>query len=99
MDLRSKGLTGLQAERALDLAGIAANKNAIPFDPETPAVTSGLRLGTPALTSRGLVESDMDQVAEFIVDVLRNLEDDGHIKKIRRKVESFCQKFPLYPEL
>lgn len=99
VDLRSKGLTGLQAERALDLAGIAANKNAIPFDPEMPAVTSGLRLGTPALTSRGLVESDMDQVAEFIVDVLKNTEDDGHIKKIRRKVESFCQKFPLYPEL
>lgn len=99
VDLRSKGLTGLQAERALDLAGIAANKNAIPFDPETPAVTSGLRLGTPSLTSRGLVESDMDQVSEFIVDVLKNHEDDGHIKKIRRKVEAFCQKFPLYPEL
>lgn len=99
VDLRSKGLTGLQAERALDQAGIAANKNTIPFDPETAAVASGLRLGTPALTSRGLTESDMDQVAEFIVDVLKNHDDDGHIKKIRRKVESFCQKFPLYPEL
>lgn len=99
VDLRRKGLTGLQAERALDAAGIAANKNAIPFDPQPPAVTSGLRLGSPAVTSRGLREADMDQVAEFIVDVLRNPNDEGHIKKIRRKVESFCQKFPLYPEI
>jgi Glycine/serine hydroxymethyltransferase len=99
VDLRSKGLTGLQAEQALDRAGIAANKNAIPFDPQPPAVTSGLRLGTPALTTRGLVEADMDQVSEFIVEALKNHDDDAHIKKISRKVEAFCQKFPLYPEL
>lgn len=96
VDLRRKGLTGLQAEKSLDLAGITANKNAIPFDPQPPAVTSGLRLGTPAVTTRGLREADMDQVAEFIVEVLKNHDDDSQIKKIRRKVESFCQKFPLY---
>ena len=96
VDLRRKGLTGLQAEKSLDSAGITANKNAIPFDPQPPAVTSGLRLGTPAVTTRGLREADMDQVAEFIVEVLQNHDDDSHIKKIKRKVESFCQKFPLY---
>ena len=99
LDLRSKNLTGAQAETALDRAGITTNKNAIPFDPQPPAVTSGLRIGTPAITSRGMLEADMDQVSEFIVDALRTPEDDGQLKKIRRKVEAFCQKFPLYPGL
>jgi len=99
VDLRSKNLTGAQAETALDRAGITTNKNAIPFDPQPPSITSGLRLGTPAVTSRGLLEADMDQVSEFMVDALRTPDDDGQLKKIRRKVEAFCQKFPLYPDL
>ncbi len=99
VDLRSKNLTGAQAEHALDLAGITANKNAIPFDPQPPAITSGLRFGTPALTTRGLAEADMDQVAELIIDALKAPSDEGQLKKIRRKVETLCQKFPLYPEL
>ncbi len=99
LDLRSRNITGLEAEKVLDRAGLTTNKNAIPFDPQPPSVTSGLRLGTPALTTRGLLESDMEQVAEFIVEALEARDDDAHLKKIHRKVEAFCQKFPLYPEL
>jgi glycine hydroxymethyltransferase len=99
VDLTSKGITGLQAETALDRAGITANKNSIPFDKERFAITSGLRLGTAALTTRGLVEADMDEVADFAVSALRNTEDDGHLKKIRDMVTAFAKKFPLYPNL
>ncbi|MDL2226925.1 serine hydroxymethyltransferase [Deltaproteobacteria bacterium OttesenSCG-928-M10] len=99
VDLRPKGLTGLVAEKALDRAGITTNKNAIPFDTENFKVTSGLRLGTPAITTRGMKESEMDQVSEFIVEVLRTPDDDARLKKVRRQVECFAQKFPLYPEL
>lgn len=99
LDLRPKKLTGIVAEKALEQAGITANKNAIPFDPESFKVTSGLRLGTPALTSRGLKEAQMDQVAEFIVEALRSTDDDVRLKAIRRQVEAFIQNFPLYPEL
>ncbi len=99
VDLRGKNLTGKEAETALDQAGITANKNAIPFDPQPASVTSGLRLGTPALTTRGLKETDMEQVAEFIIEALRRPDDEARLKKIRRKVEDFCRNFPLYPEL
>lgn len=99
VDLRGKNLTGKEAETALDQAGITANKNAIPFDPQPASITSGLRLGTPALTTRGLKETDMEEVAEFIIEALRRPDDDGRLKKIRRKVEDFCRNFPLYPEL
>jgi glycine hydroxymethyltransferase len=99
VDLRPKNLTGQAAETALDKAGITANKNAVPFDRQNYAVTSGLRLGTAALTTRGLKEKDMDQVAEFIVEALRHGEEDGHLNKIRQRVEEFTQAFPLYPNL
>ena len=99
LDLRSKNLTGLVAEKSLDRAGITTNKNAVPFDTENFKVTSGLRLGTPALTTRGMKESEMDQVAEFIVEVLGAPEDDARLKRVRRQVETLCQKFPIYPEL
>ncbi|MDR1045942.1 MAG: serine hydroxymethyltransferase [Candidatus Adiutrix sp.] len=99
VDLRGRNLTGAKAENALDRAGITTNKNVIPFDPQPPSITSGLRLGTPAVTTRGFKESDMDQVAEFLVEALDAADDDGQLKKIRRKIESFLQKFPLYPEL
>ena len=99
LDLRSKNITGIQAQKALDKAGITTNKNTIPFDPQPPSVASGLRLGTPAVSTRGMGEGDMDQVAEFIVEALRVHEDEAALKKIQRRVESFCQNFPLYPEL
>ncbi|MDR1080609.1 MAG: serine hydroxymethyltransferase [Deltaproteobacteria bacterium] len=99
IDLRSKNLNGRQAETALDKAGITANKNTIPFDKERFTITSGLRLGTAALTTRGLAESDMDEVAEFVTTALHNSEDDSQLKKIRERVTAFSRKFPLYPGL
>jgi glycine hydroxymethyltransferase len=99
LDLRSKNLTGLAAEQALEKAGIATNKNSIPFDPRPNTVTSGLRLGSPALTTRGMKEPEMDQVAGFIVEALSTPDDDNRLKKIRQKVETLCQLFPLYPNM
>lgn len=99
IDLRSKGLTGKAAEAALDKAGITANKNTIPFDPEKPFVTSGLRLGTPAVTTRGMKEADMRQVAQFIDDAIAHHDDDAYLAREAKKVETFLQAFPLYPQL
>ncbi|MDR1050753.1 MAG: serine hydroxymethyltransferase [Deltaproteobacteria bacterium] len=99
IDLRPAGITGETAEKALDLAGITANKNSIPFEKEHFTVTSGLRLGTPALTSRGLNESDMDEVGGFIIEALHHVGDEGKLKKIGFRVEEFLQRFPLYPGL
>ena len=99
VDLRSKKMTGKAAEAALDKAGITANKNTIPFDPEKPFVTSGLRIGTPAVTTRGMKEKDMVQVAAFIDDALTHHEDDAHLAGIAAQVKKKKKKFPLYPEL
>ena len=99
IDLRSKGLTGKAAEAALDKAGITANKNTIPFDPEKPFVTSGLRLGTPAVTTRGMKEADMRQVAQFIDDAIAHHDDDAYLAHEAKEVETFLQAFPLYPQL
>ena len=99
IDLRSKGLTGKAAEAALDKAGITANKNTIPFDPEKPFVTSGLRLGTPAVTTRGMKEADMQQVAQFIDDAIAHHDDDAYLAHEAKEVETFLQAFPLYPQL
>ena len=99
VDLRSKGLTGKAAEAALDKAGITANKNTIPFDPEKPFVTSGLRLGTPAITTRGMKEADMAQVADFIDGAISHHEDDAYLAEVAGQVKKFLEKFPLYPSL
>ena len=99
LDLRPRNLTGLEAERALERVGLATNKNAIPFDPQPFSITSGLRLGTAALTTRGFKEPEMDHVAEFIDAALRRPGDEAALKKIRHQVEALAQKFPLYPEL
>ena len=99
VDLRSKNMTGKVAEAALDKAGITANKNTIPFDPEKPFVTSGLRIGTPAITTRGMKENDMVQVAAFIDDALTHHEDEMYLAGIAGKVKQFLEKFPLYPQL
>ena len=99
LDLRSKKMTGKVAEAALDKAGITANKNTIPFDPEKPFVTSGLRIGTPAITTRGMKEKDMAQVAAFIDDALTHHQDDAYLAEIAKKVKAFLANFPLYPEL
>lgn len=99
LDLRSKGLTGKAAEAALDKAGITANKNTIPFDPEKPFVTSGLRLGTPAVTTRGMKEKDMAQIAAFIDEALSHPQDEARLADIAGRVKRFLEAFPLYPNL
>lgn len=96
VDLRSKELTGKVAEKVLDSVRITVNKNTIPFDPESPFVTSGIRMGTAAMTSRGLVEEDMHKVAELIADALEHPEDEVVLAKVRKGVAELCQAYPLY---
>jgi glycine hydroxymethyltransferase len=98
VDVFSKGLTGKVAEAALGKAGITVNKNAIPFDKNPPMVASGVRLGTPAVTSRGMGEPEMETIAELIARALAAPEDDGVLAMVRSEVESLCRKFPLYPD-
>ncbi len=98
VDVFSKGLTGKMAEAALGKAGITVNKNAIPFDQNPPMVASGIRIGTPAITSRGMGEPEMDQVAALIGEALAAPENDRALAAVRAEVEDLCRKFPLYPE-
>src|SRR5216110_961853 len=98
VDVFSKGITGKAAEAALGKAGITVNKNAIPFDQNPPLVASGIRIGTPAVTTRGLAEPEMELVGDFIARALKNPEDDRTLGAIRAEVEALCRKFPLYPE-
>jgi glycine hydroxymethyltransferase len=98
VDVFSRGITGKAAEAALGRAGITVNKNAIPFDKNPPMVASGIRVGTPAVTSRGMREPEMDRIAEFIGRVLASPEDDHVLQTVRDEVEALCRKFPLYPE-
>jgi glycine hydroxymethyltransferase len=98
VDLRPKGITGKIAEEALDLAGITVNKNAIPFDPEKPFIASGIRIGTPAVTSRGLVEKDMTTLAVWINRAITNHQNIKELAKIRAEVKALCLKYPVYKE-
>jgi glycine hydroxymethyltransferase len=98
VDVFSKGTTGKVAEAALGAAGITVNKNAIPFDQNPPMVASGIRLGTPAVTTRGMGGAEMDAIAEFITRVLASPEDGGVHAMVKAEVEALCRKFPLYPE-
>lgn len=99
VDLRSKDMTGKVAERALDLAGITVNKNKIPFDPETPFVTSGIRIGVPAVTTRGMKETEMARIAALIGRVLEQPEDAAHLANVRSDVVALTTDFPLYRDL
>ena len=96
VDLRSKNITGKEAQFLLDEIGITANRNTIPFEPLSPFVTSGIRLGTPALTTRGLKEEDIREVADIIADVIENREDSAVIEAAKAKVQAICKIFPLY---
>ena len=96
VDLRPKGVTGKQAEESLEKAGITCNKNAIPNDPEKPFITSGVRLGTPAITARGMKEDEAVKVAEMIIKVLENVNDDEKIAEVKNEVLKLTEKFPLY---
>ncbi len=98
VDVFSKGLTGKVAEGALERAGITVNKNAIPFDENPPMVASGIRIGTPAVTSRGMREPEMDVIAELIARSLTSPGNDNALSAVRAEVETLCRKFPLYPD-
>jgi glycine hydroxymethyltransferase len=97
VDVFSKGITGKAAEIALGTAGITVNKNAIPFDRNPPMVASGIRIGTPAVTTRGMQEPEMDTIAELIGRVLTSPGEDRVMAAVRAEVEALCARFPLYP--
>jgi len=96
VDLTNKGLTGREAEEALDKSGITVNKNAIPYDDKPPAITSGMRLGTPCVTTRGMGEAEMTEIAEIIDEVLKNNSDDAKIEKLKQKAGDISKRFPIY---
>jgi len=98
VDVFSQGLTGKVAEAALGKAGITVNKNAIPFDQNPPMVASGIRIGSPAITTRGMGEPEMDVIAELIARALKTPDDEAALGRVRGEVEALCRKFPLYPE-
>ncbi len=97
IDLTSFGVTGKDAETWLDGAHITVNKNAIPFDQQNPMVTSGIRLGTPAITTRGMKENEMEQISQLILEVIRSKGDAGILKNVGEEVKSLCTQFPLEP--
>jgi glycine hydroxymethyltransferase len=99
IDLRNKNLTGKKAQETLDKAHITLNKNAVPFDDKSPFVTSGIRVGVPAITTRGLKEEHMETVVSYIDTVLMNTDDETTVDKVKNEVKAFMQQFPLYPEL
>ena len=95
-DLRSLGVTGKDAETALGLAGITVNKNTVPFDTLGPALTSGVRIGTPAMTTRGMQETEMALIAKMILDVFRNIDNQDVIQKVNDQARALCEAFPIY---
>ncbi len=99
VDLRAKNATGKDAEAALDKAGITVNKNAIPYDPQKPFIASGVRIGTPAVTTRGMKEAEMDQIAGLIDEALTARADDAALKRIKEATTALCRRFPIYPEI
>ncbi|NEQ23466.1 MAG: serine hydroxymethyltransferase, partial [Microcoleus sp. SIO2G3] len=99
VDLRSIHLTGKQADQLVSTVNITANKNTVPFDPESPFVTSGLRLGSPAMTTRDMVTTEFREIGNIIADRLLNPEDDAIAQQCRQRVANMCDRFPLYPHL
>ncbi|MDY6791908.1 MAG: serine hydroxymethyltransferase [Thermodesulfobacteriota bacterium] len=98
IDLRNLGITGKDAASVLEKAGITVNKNSIPFEKLSPHITSGIRIGTPAVTTRGMKKLEMEMIARLIVDILKKPDDDGLVKKARATVSELCRGFPLYEE-
>jgi len=96
VDLTTKGITGKEAEEALDKAGITVNKNAIPYDQRPPAITSGMRLGTPSVTTRGMGEPEMAEIADIIDEVLKNHASDEKLRGLKQRAENICKRFPIY---
>ncbi|MEQ8212957.1 MAG: serine hydroxymethyltransferase [Smithellaceae bacterium] len=98
VDLTPKGVTGKEAQEALDRAAITVNKNGIPFDTQGPMITSGIRIGTPAVTTRGMKENEMRLIASYIADVVTNINDEGKIQAVAQEVKKLCDRFPLYEQ-
>jgi len=96
IDLRNKGVTGKEAEKALVQAHITVNKNMVPFDDKSPFITSGIRIGTPAITTRGLKEADMERIAFFIDNVITNIENEVIIHEVHNEIANWMKKFPLF---
>ncbi|MCK5307348.1 MAG: serine hydroxymethyltransferase, partial [Zetaproteobacteria bacterium] len=96
MDLREEEYTGKDAEEALDKAGITANKNTVPFETRSPFITSGLRIGTPAITTRGMKEPEMVRIGQWIEQVLENRDDEAFLARVKGEVRELCHKFPFY---
>jgi glycine hydroxymethyltransferase len=99
IDLRNKNITGKKAQETLDRAHITLNKNSVPYDDKSPFVTSGIRVGVPAITTRGLKAEHMGIVADMIDKVLMNADDEAIVSSVKNDVKSFMAQFPLYPEL
>lgn len=99
VDLTKKNVTGKAAEIALGKAGITVNKNMIPFDQKSPFVTSGIRVGTPAMTTRGMKEPEMEAIAGMINRAIQNNDNDAELANIKNEVRNFCKNFPLYSSL
>jgi glycine hydroxymethyltransferase len=97
VDLSARTITGKDAEQALDKAGITVNKNTVPNEKRSPFVTSGVRIGTPALTTRGMKEAEMKLIAGWISEVLENPAEEATLKRIKGQVRELCQSFPIYP--
>ena len=96
VDLIDKEITGKDADAALGAANITVNKNAVPNDPRSPFVTSGLRIGTPAITTRGFAAAEVRQLAAWIADILDALDDQGRVQRVRNEVLALCREFPVY---
>ena len=99
IDLSNKGVTGKAAEKTLERAGITVNKNMVPFDKKSPFITSGIRLGTPAITTRGMGKGEMRKIVQFIDQILNDIENDTIVENVKLDVKSLCKFFPLYREL
>ena len=99
IDLTNKGVSGKAAEKTLEKAGITVNKNMVPFDKRSPFITSGIRIGSPAITTRGMGEDEMAQIINYIDKIISNIEDESIIEKVKTEVQTLCSSFPLYSEL
>ena len=99
IDLTNKGVSGKAAEKALEKAGITVNKNMVPFDQRSPFITSGIRVGTPAITTRGMAENEMNQIVDKIDQVISDIDNEITINRVKMEVKSLCESFPLYREL
>ena len=97
IDLTNKNISGKLAEQKLEMAGITTNKNMVPFDTRSPMITSGIRIGTPALTTRGMGHMEMIKISEMIDSILSDIEDENNIIKVQKAVEELCNSFELYP--